>query len=107
MYCCEALARLPDTKGLIVGGHPAESDLARMQHAAARLCIAERVQFTGMVEPGAVAGVSRDRARARAAEHGHAHFRAVHVAVETLRVPRRGTADRRVGSAGAARSRDG
>jgi len=52
----EALARLPGAKGLIVGGHPAESDFARLQHAAARLCIAERVQFTGMVEPGAVAG---------------------------------------------------
>ena len=52
----EALARLPGTRGLIVGGHPAEGDLGRLQHGAARLCIAERVQFTGLVEPGAVAG---------------------------------------------------
>jgi glycosyltransferase involved in cell wall biosynthesis len=53
----EALARLPRVKGLIIGGHPAESDIARLQHRAAHLCIAERVQFTGMVEPAAVPGL--------------------------------------------------
>ena len=52
----EALARLPGIKGLIVGGHAMEKDLGRLQHDAAHLSIAERVQFTGMLEPGTVAG---------------------------------------------------
>ena len=50
----EALAGLPEAHGLIIGGHSAEPDLARTKAAAARLGIAERVTFTGLVEPARV-----------------------------------------------------
>ena len=43
-----ALARLPGTRGLIVGGHPLEADLARVTALAERLDIADRVTFTGL-----------------------------------------------------------
>jgi glycosyltransferase involved in cell wall biosynthesis len=49
-----ALARLPRTRGLIVGGHPLEADLARVTALAKRLDIADRVTFTGLVEPAQV-----------------------------------------------------
>ena len=51
----EALARMPGTRGLIVGGHAEEPDLARVKALAARLAIGDRVTFTGMVDPGRVA----------------------------------------------------
>jgi glycosyltransferase involved in cell wall biosynthesis len=51
----QALALLPDVRGLIVGGHAAEPDLARVQALAAQLGIAERVTFTGLIEPSQVA----------------------------------------------------
>jgi glycosyltransferase involved in cell wall biosynthesis len=50
----EALARIPDAHGLIVGGHGAEPDLARVKALAARLGIDSRVTFTGLVEPARV-----------------------------------------------------
>jgi glycosyltransferase involved in cell wall biosynthesis len=50
----EALARMPGVRGVIVGGHAAEPDLARLQTLAQRLGVAERVTFTGMVEPSHV-----------------------------------------------------
>jgi glycosyltransferase involved in cell wall biosynthesis len=50
-----ALKDLPDARGLIVGGHPAEPDLARLRQLAGDLGIAERVTFTGLVAPAAVA----------------------------------------------------
>ena len=50
----EALTRLPEARGLIIGGHPAEPDLARTKATATRLGIAERVTFTGLVEPARV-----------------------------------------------------
>ena len=50
----ESLARLPDARGLIIGGHPAEPDLARTQSVAQRLGIEDRVTFTGLVEPARV-----------------------------------------------------
>lgn len=50
----EALARLPNVRGLIVGGHAAEPDLARTQSLAERLGLGERVTFTGLVEPARV-----------------------------------------------------
>lgn len=50
----EALARVPDAQGLIVGGHGAEPDLARLQELARRLGIEPRVTFTGLVEPARV-----------------------------------------------------
>jgi glycosyltransferase involved in cell wall biosynthesis len=53
----DALARLPDVNGLIVGGHDREPDLARVKQVADRLGIAARVRFTGLVEPSHVAGL--------------------------------------------------
>ncbi len=51
----EAIARLPRARGLIVGGHSAEPDLARTKSIADRLGVADRVTFTGLVEPAQVA----------------------------------------------------
>jgi glycosyltransferase involved in cell wall biosynthesis len=50
-----ALAQLPDARGLIVGGHPAEPDRARIEALAVSLGIDDRVQFVGLVPPSAVA----------------------------------------------------
>ena len=50
----QALAQVPDAKGLIVGGHAAEPDLARVEQLAADLGIARRVTFTGLVDPATV-----------------------------------------------------
>jgi len=50
-----ALARVPDARGLIIGGHEAESDLGRVKALAAELGIADRVTFTGHVPPSDVA----------------------------------------------------
>jgi glycosyltransferase involved in cell wall biosynthesis len=46
-----ALAMLPGVRGLIVGGHDRESDLARLRHQAEAAGLAERVRFTGWVPP--------------------------------------------------------
>jgi glycosyltransferase involved in cell wall biosynthesis len=51
----EALARVAKARGLIVGGHAKEPDLGRLKALAARLGIADRITFTGMVEPARVA----------------------------------------------------
>jgi glycosyltransferase involved in cell wall biosynthesis len=51
----EAIARLPQARGLIVGGHSSEPDLARTKSVAERLGLGERVTFTGLVEPTRVA----------------------------------------------------
>lgn len=50
-----ALARTPEVRGLIVGGHEAESDLARLRERARVLGVADRVEFTGLVPPRSVA----------------------------------------------------
>ena len=50
----EALALVPEARGLIVGGHAAEPDLARLKALAERLGISGRVTFTGLVEPSRV-----------------------------------------------------
>ena len=50
----EALALVPDARGLIVGGHAKEPDLGRLQALARQLGISDRVTFTGMVEPARV-----------------------------------------------------
>jgi len=47
----EALVRLPDVQGLIIGGHQAEPDLARVKSLAERLGLSGRITFTGLVEP--------------------------------------------------------
>lgn len=50
----DALSQAPGVRGLIVGGHAAEPDLARVQAHAASLGITDRVTFTGLVEPSQV-----------------------------------------------------
>jgi len=52
----EALARVPGITGLVVGGHHAEPDLARVKQLAAKLGIIDRVVFTGLVAPSKVPG---------------------------------------------------
>ena len=44
-----AVALVADVRGVIVGGHPAEADLGRLQSLAQSLGIADRVRFTGLV----------------------------------------------------------
>jgi glycosyltransferase involved in cell wall biosynthesis len=53
----DALARVSLARGLIIGGHPGEADLARLQQRAAALGLLDRVTFTGMVPPADVAGL--------------------------------------------------
>jgi glycosyltransferase involved in cell wall biosynthesis len=56
----EAIAALPDTRGLIVGGHADEADLARVKALAAQVFCSDRVTFTGMLPPADVAARLRD-----------------------------------------------
>jgi glycosyltransferase involved in cell wall biosynthesis len=49
-----ALALAPHVRGLIVGGHPAEPDRARIDTLVADLRLADRVTVTGLVAPGQV-----------------------------------------------------
>jgi glycosyltransferase involved in cell wall biosynthesis len=51
----EAVAALPGTRGLIVGGHGKEPDLARLQQYAETAFCSTRVTFTGMLPPPEVA----------------------------------------------------
>jgi glycosyltransferase involved in cell wall biosynthesis len=51
-----ALAHLPGVRGRIVGGHPAEPDLARVRSLVRALGLDERVEITGLVPPADVAG---------------------------------------------------
>ena len=51
----EALAHVPNVRGLIIGGHEKEPDLERMRALAARLGVSGRIEFTGHVPPAAVA----------------------------------------------------
>jgi glycosyltransferase involved in cell wall biosynthesis len=46
-----ALALAPGVKGLIVGGHPAEPDLGRVQTLIHELGLGPRVRVTGLVRP--------------------------------------------------------
>jgi glycosyltransferase involved in cell wall biosynthesis len=56
----EAVAALPDTRGLIIGGHEQEPDLARVQAFAAELNCSLRVTFTGLIPPADVAARLRE-----------------------------------------------
>jgi glycosyltransferase involved in cell wall biosynthesis len=58
----EALARMPTVRGLIVGGHAAEPDLARTRSVAERLGLTDRITFTGLVEPTRVPALLSDAA---------------------------------------------
>jgi glycosyltransferase involved in cell wall biosynthesis len=50
-----ALALAPEVDGLIVGGHPGESDLARITTLAREVGVADRLEITGLVRPADVA----------------------------------------------------
>jgi len=51
----EAIAALTDTRGLIIGGHEREDDLARLRALVDQLDCNSRVTFTGRVAPVDVA----------------------------------------------------
>jgi glycosyltransferase involved in cell wall biosynthesis len=56
----EAVAALQDTRGLIVGGHEKEPDLARVKKFAEQLHCASRITFTGLIPPPNVAARLRE-----------------------------------------------
>ncbi len=51
----DALARLAEVRGRIIGGHPAEDDLARLRARAGSQRVSDRLEFTGLVPPADVA----------------------------------------------------
>ena len=55
----DALGQLGGIRGVIVGGYEKEPDLARLRERAARFGISDRVTFTGLVPPSAVAAYLR------------------------------------------------
>jgi glycosyltransferase involved in cell wall biosynthesis len=56
----EAVTALQDTRGLIIGGHEAETDLQRLKTLATTLDCASRVTFTGALPPPEVAARLRE-----------------------------------------------
>jgi glycosyltransferase involved in cell wall biosynthesis len=54
-FMIEAVAAIKDSRGLIVGGHEKEPDLARVKAFAEQLHCASRVTFTGLIPPAEVA----------------------------------------------------
>jgi glycosyltransferase involved in cell wall biosynthesis len=56
----QAVAALPDTRGLIIGGHEKEADLARVKGLATQLNCASRITFTGLIPPADVAARLRE-----------------------------------------------
>ncbi len=56
----EALALIPEVRGLIIGGHPDEADLSRVRHRVELLGLAERITLTGLVPPSSVHQLLRD-----------------------------------------------
>jgi glycosyltransferase involved in cell wall biosynthesis len=46
-----ALALAPGLRGLIVGGHPGEADLARVERIAREAGVTDRLTITGLVPP--------------------------------------------------------
>ena len=56
----EAVTALQDTRGLIIGGHEREPDLARIKQLAVQLDCASRVTFTGQIPPADVAARLRE-----------------------------------------------
>jgi glycosyltransferase involved in cell wall biosynthesis len=59
-FVIEAVAALKDARGLIIGGHEQEPDLARVKALAEQLNCASRVTFTGLIPPAAVAARLRE-----------------------------------------------
>jgi len=56
----EAVAALKETRGLIVGGHEREPDLARVKAFADELDCLPRITFTGLIPPADVAARLRE-----------------------------------------------
>ena len=56
----QALARLPEVRGLLIGGQPGESDRAGLEELARVVGVAERLTFAGQVAPGAVAALLQE-----------------------------------------------
>jgi glycosyltransferase involved in cell wall biosynthesis len=56
----EAIASLQDARGLIIGGHDKEADLARVKALAEERFCSLRILFTGMLPPPDVAAKLRD-----------------------------------------------
>jgi glycosyltransferase involved in cell wall biosynthesis len=56
----EAVAALTDSQAMIIGGHEAEPDLARVTALAAQLDCGSRVSFTGLLPPAEVASRLRE-----------------------------------------------
>ena len=56
----EAVSALKDTRGLIVGGHDSEPDLARLKALANDRDCATRIAFTGLIPPSDVAARLRE-----------------------------------------------
>lgn len=56
----EAVLALQDTRALIIGGHDKEPDLARVKAFATELDCADRITFTGLIPPAAVASRLRE-----------------------------------------------
>lgn len=52
----DAIAQLPAARGLIIGGHPAEADRARLDTLAANLGVGGRISFAGLLPPADVPG---------------------------------------------------
>jgi glycosyltransferase involved in cell wall biosynthesis len=50
-----ALALVPSARGIVIGGHPKETDLARITALVRELRLEDRVELTGLVAPTAVA----------------------------------------------------
>jgi glycosyltransferase involved in cell wall biosynthesis len=53
----ESIARVPGVRALVIGGHPRETDLSRIQALADRLGIRDRVTFAGQVPPRSVPAI--------------------------------------------------
>ena len=56
----EAVAAMPETRALIVGGHDQEPDLARVKAFATELDCVNRITFTGLIPPADVAATLRE-----------------------------------------------
>lgn len=50
-----ALALIPSARAIVVGGHPAETDAARIETLATTLGVRDRITLTGLVRPSEVA----------------------------------------------------
>jgi glycosyltransferase involved in cell wall biosynthesis len=51
-----AIGLAPHVRGLIVGGHPGESDRTRIEKLADSIGVGNRLEITGLLRPGEVAG---------------------------------------------------